>query len=172
MSFYQKEQPACELDVYEGDENENPTPGPGQYYNPEKSTCFRKEPTSESLQFFGSTVERFANRSKANNVEVGPSTYDISNKVDRRRLVNPTIYSGFTSAAERFPAAKTEDDMPGPGAYLEPSMSQHLSSKMNSKKPAIFGSMQPRFPALKLKDLKPGPGAYHVEKSNNRDKSK
>ena len=110
MSLHPRNEPECELDSYEGDENEDPTPGPGQYYNPERSTCFRKEPTSEKLQFFGSTVERFVDRSKAKNGEVGPGAYDITNKIDSRKLANPTIYSGFTSAAERFPAKKVAGD--------------------------------------------------------------
>jgi hypothetical protein len=128
--------------MFEGDENDEPSPGPGQYYDPAKSTCFRKEPTSEKLQFFGSTVERFAGRAKATeNAEVGPCSYDVSNKVERRKLVNPTIYSGFTSAADRFGAVRTEDDLPGPGQYLESSLTHQLTGKVQSKKPGIFGSV-------------------------------
>lgn len=164
MSLHPKEKPDCELDSYEGDENEDTTPGPGQYYNPGRSTCFKKEPTSEKLQFFGSTVERFADGTKAKVGEVGPCSYDISHKGGVRKLARPTIYSGFTSAAQRFPAKQIDSDLPGPGQYLEAATSHHRPSKSQTKKSGIFGSVQARFPTLKLKDLGPGPGSYDARK--------
>lgn len=65
---------------------------------------------NEKMQFFGSTVERFVENNKNNNVEIGPCSYDVSNKIERKRLVNPTVYSGFSSAANRFAAEKLNED--------------------------------------------------------------
>jgi len=166
------EEPAAALDVYEGDENEDASPGPGQYYDPDKATCFRKAQKEERLQFFGSTVERFAEKAKPVEAEVGPCSYNVANRLEKKKLVNPTIYSGFTSAEQRFAYGQATDEVPGPGQYVHKSLAQQLHDKVQTKKAGIFGSEQARFPGLKLKDLRPGPGFYHVDKTLEKAKAK
>ena len=112
------------MDVYEGDENEDTSPGPGEYYNPERSTCFKRSQKEERLQFFGSTVERFAEKAKPTEGEVGPCSYNVANRLERKKLVNPTIYSGFTSAEQRFAYRNSAEEVPGPGQYVHKSLAQ------------------------------------------------
>lgn len=76
------------MDMYEDDDDDGQTPGPGAYYNPHRSTTFKVKDVPERLQFFGSTVERFSNTTTNNlgkeggaiggATNLGPGTYNIS----------------------------------------------------------------------------------------------
>ena len=46
-------------DVFDEDLSDDEAPGPGQYYNPNLQTCFKKNIADPRLQKFGSSVDRF-----------------------------------------------------------------------------------------------------------------
>ncbi len=68
-----------EDDYYDEDDDENPiVPGPGHYYNPKLSTTFKQQNVPKSMQFFGSSVERFTdNPVKETHQTLGPGSYSV-----------------------------------------------------------------------------------------------
>lgn len=57
--------------------------GPGMYYDPLNTTCFKYQKRPEYLQFFGSTQDRFKqmNVSDPGLNEIGPGTYDTNKQI-------------------------------------------------------------------------------------------
>lgn len=51
-------------------------PGPGQYYDPNRHTIFKKREVPEIFQFFGSANERFKEEKPTDKDAIGPGTYD------------------------------------------------------------------------------------------------
>lgn len=83
---------AVDEDLYEDEDDEGMTPGPGAYFNPQQSTTFKVKPVPERMQFFGSTVERFnQNLIKKGNLTVGPGTYTVSTSASQKVRPNNSV---------------------------------------------------------------------------------
>lgn len=143
--------------------DEEGAPGPG-YYNSQSQSDFNQEPYTGKMQYFGSTVERFPAKKMQN---LGPGNYnvetDFSVAKKRAEINNKNRAIGFD---ERFKEMKMSE-VPGPGAYKEPTLVEEISKKTRGKKGA-FGATSNRFQhrnSMENLNGAPGPGAYKPEKS-------
>jgi hypothetical protein len=101
-------------DIYEEDDEDGATPGPGYYFNPDQMTNFKK-PVPNPNQYFGSTVERFQDQQAKTKIppNLGPGSYHkevLQNKSSKPAAVP------FSSSNLRFSNSRTLQQ-PGPGQY-------------------------------------------------------
>lgn len=111
-------------DFEEYDSEDDNTPGPGAYHDPNKSNFSNKNSVRpQKHQFFGSTVERFADYRKQNQGQnvLGPGDYDVNSNSKQPKQIKGTNVSkfvGFSSGDQRFTEAqevKVAATTPGPG---------------------------------------------------------
>lgn len=107
------------MDVFE-DHSEDEQPGPGQYYNADRQTAFRKNTVETRSQKFGSGVDRFHDpydaKTKEQQANIGPGAYNVMGRSVVNRSLHQLVYSGFTSSESRFNEL-TKPVTPGPGQY-------------------------------------------------------
>lgn len=142
------------------------TPGPGAY---PMRDAFRRSPTSETSQHFGSTAhrpsvaaEKHQASDPARDTSPGPGAYDDPRTAFRTDV--PPSVQPFATAAPRFREQPRE--VPGPGAY-EPKEPAALMAE--PKRTVPFGSQTDRFDSPdrvlpkgrgQAAPQPPGPGAY------------
>ena len=70
-------------DIIESDSDSESAPGPGAYFKPTQNSSFQPENKPERLQFFGSTVERFADNSNKMKAgpDIGPGYYESGKNI-------------------------------------------------------------------------------------------
>ena len=70
-------------DIIESDSDSESAPGPGAYFKPTQNSSFLPENKPERLQFFGSTVERFADNSNKMKAgpDIGPGYYESGKNI-------------------------------------------------------------------------------------------
>lgn len=153
------------MDVFE-DFSDDEAPGPGQYYNPNTQTCFKKAIAEPRLQKFGSSVDRFQDPFEAKQVQqaanLGPGSYNlvpgIGGIVSKQRSLHQLVYSGFTSSETRFNDLM-KSVTPGPGEYTGAIVSTDTEAPPKHKE--MFSKMAGRFGRRDPKEQIPGPGQYN-----------
>ena len=140
-------------------------PGPGYYYDPNKTSSFNFKPTPEFKQFFGSKLERFYKFKGFNNY-LGPGEY-----FEKTMNKTSTGFAPFSTKANRFYASfipVEKNEIPGPGEYTLKSFTTSPNGrKTQSTSPkGKFGTNEKRFVDIvntKWKYCVPGPGYYNPE---------
>lgn len=149
-----------DLDIFEDDDDEG-APGPGAYYNPKSMSSFQVNKKPEKLQFFGSTVDRFAPSKPTSASEmhtnIGPGSYQVSNLINFHKKANNTVFSAFNCTRGRFVEHECKETTPGPGQYNFIPLAEQLAQKPATKH-SMFGSKSNRF--VEKVDSNPGPGHY------------
>ena len=88
-------------DYYDEDDEDIPiAPGPGHYYTAQHATTFNIKNVPVSMQYFGSSVQRFAEaNTKESNQAIGPGSYSV--QVQNQKRMRNTA-APFTSTNSRF----------------------------------------------------------------------
>ncbi len=125
-------------------------PGPGAY---QFNSTFNKKEIPETLQFFGSTTQRFRQQraSQRTNPYIGPGTYNVSavssfEDTKKSTKTGPaSLGVGFASTSGR--EVKMKEVTPGAGTYdvhLVSSIETDLKKKLVSRS-GVFGTTTKRF---------------------------
>lgn len=124
-------------------------PGPGQYYDPDKTSM------QKVMGMFGKDIRQFGAKAK---VAPGPGTYDMGYK--------KTVAAawGFGSAKRQIGHVQNKSmTVPGPGAYN--SISAEVNSRIES---GVKYSMGNGSRVTKNNTLAPGPGNYNYTDSMDK----
>lgn len=148
-------------------------PGPGYYFESNKSS-FVKKRVPEEFQSFGSSSVRFQEgikqslSSNAKNNSLGPGSYFRDDSVieikklkegilNSKLKQSPINLENMKHTKERYETIKVKSEIPGPGAYTLPSKKYFVNP--NSK--GIFGSSEKKFVHIEgTSSDQVGPGKY------------
>lgn len=147
-------------------DDEDAQPGPGFYLDNTKYTSFNTKNVPQRQQYFGSTVERFKEKSRAK-PKVGPGSYfndGVSTAAGTRASSHYNSRKPpFSSSGQRFEVRKSTEE-PGPGAYSAADLDKQKENKriLPLSKNRAFGTTERRFTGVKSVET-PGPGQYKPE---------